>query len=343
MARRLPPSSPSSAYHGAVSKTRASPLIFGINYPWTVFEGRANYGCDFGTNIWNSHSGVSTHVDEVRADLAAMSGAGLEVVRWFVFTDGRGGIAWNAEGELTGFADGFVDDLDAAIECASSAGIRLCLVLLDYFWMHDAGRRRYLATEAGRSAFLDRLIDPMLERYGHVVHSFDVINEPDWVTDGLEPNRAHEPISLEQLRSFVRATADRIHAQSPALVTVGGGRVKFAAEWDRPELGLDFVQVHSYPEVRYPDRDEALFGRTAASFGLTKPILIGEHPSNPRVHPADHLSPWYTLDDYLQLAREGGYLGAWPWSFKGGGAFGDVDLELMRGAIERIRPIRPER
>ena len=84
-------------------------MIFGINYPWTVFEGRANYGCDFGTNIWNSHSGVTQHVDEVRADLEAMSGTGLEVVRWFVFTDGRGGIAWNAEGELTGFADGFFD------------------------------------------------------------------------------------------------------------------------------------------------------------------------------------------------------------------------------------------
>lgn len=312
-------------------------MIFGINYPWTMFEGRANYGCDFGTNIWNSHNGVSQHADEVRADFAAMAGSGLEVARWFVFTDGRGGIAWTADGELTGLADGFVDDMDAAIECASGAGMRLCLVLLDYLWMHDAGRCRYLTTDDGRSAFLDRLIDPVLERYGSAVHSFDVINEPDWVTDGLEPNRAHPPIPFEELRRFIRGTADRVHAQSPALVTVGGGRVKFAAEWDRPGLGLDFVQVHSYPDVRYPERDEALFGRSADSFRLNKPLLIGEHPSNPRVHPDDHLSPAYTLEDYLALARDGGYLGAWPWSFTGGGAFGDVDLELIRAVIERIR------
>ena len=76
-------------------------LIFGINYPWTVFEGRANYGCDFGRNIWNSHTGVSAHVAEVRADFDAMAGTGLEVVRWFVFTDGRGGVAWNPAGQCS--------------------------------------------------------------------------------------------------------------------------------------------------------------------------------------------------------------------------------------------------
>ena len=313
-------------------------MIFGINYPWTVFEGRVNYGCDFGANIWNSHNGVSMHVAEVRADLEAMAATGVEVVRWFVFTDGRGGVAWNPDGELAGIADGFFDDMDAALECASNAGVRLCLVLLDYLWVHDFGRRQYLATEAGRAAFLDRLIEPVLERYGHAVHSFDVINEPDWVTAGLEPNRAQEPMRLDELRNFIRATAERIHARSPALVTVGGGRVKFAAEWDRPELGLDFVQVHSYPDVRYPERDETVFRRSAASFGLTKPLLIGEHPSNPRVHPVGHLSPAYTLEDYLLLARDGGYLGAWPWSFKGGGAFGDVDQEVFRAVIDAVRP-----
>ena len=31
-------------------------MIAGINYPWTVVDGRANYGCDFGRNIWNGHS-----------------------------------------------------------------------------------------------------------------------------------------------------------------------------------------------------------------------------------------------------------------------------------------------
>ena len=299
-------------------------MIAGINYPWTVVEGKPNYGCDFGRNKWNSHGGVTTHPDEVRADFAAMAAMGAEVTRWFVFTDGRGGVEWNAGGELVGLADRFFDDMDAALEISADSGVRLCLVLVDFAWIDDPVRRTALESPA----FNERVLDPFLDRYAGVtsIHSLDVINEPDWVTLGLatDPKRGVWPI--ENLRAFVRAAADRIHARSAALVTVGGGQVRFAREWDDPAYGLDFVQVHSYPDVRYPDRDESVFGRTADEFGLSKPLLIGECPSDPRAHPDGHLSPAYTLADYLGLARDGGYLGAWPWSFKGVDAFGAATL-----------------
>jgi len=306
-------------------------VIAGINYPWTVVGGRPNYGCDFGRNIWNSHTGVSTHLDEVRADFVAMAAIGVEVVRWFVFTDGRGGVRWGRDGELVGLDDLFFTDMDAALGCARDAGLRLCLVLIDYAWAHNATGKALLATDRGLDEFLRHLVDPVLAAYGTTgtraelglaIHSFDIINEPDWVTAGLEPNLVHEPMTLDELRAFVGATAARLRSRSPALITLGGGRVRFAAEWDDPAYGLDFVQVHSYPDVRYQDRDVSLFGRTAASFGLSKPLLIGEHPTSPRQHPADHLPPAYWLEDYQALARDGGYLGAWPWSFKGVDAFG---------------------
>jgi hypothetical protein len=287
-------------------------MIAGVNYPWTVYQDRPNYGCDFGRNKWDSHAGVTAHLDEVRADFEGMAAAGFEVARWFVFTDGRGGVDWHPSGELAGLAERFHDDMDAAVEIASSTGVRVCLVLIDFAWLDDEARRAALES----TAFIDRVLDPFLDRYGahDAIHSFDVINEPDW--------RPEWPI--ENLRAFVGGVAHRIHAKSRALVTLGGGRVRNVKEWDDPDYGLDFVQVHSYPDVRYPDRDDALFGRTAASFGLTKPLLIGECPSDPRKHPDGHLSPAFTLDDYLALARDGGYLGAWPWSFKGVDAFGAV-------------------
>ena len=292
-------------------------MIAGINYPWTIFQGKPNYGCDFGRNKWNSHAGVTAHPDEVRADFAAMAAAGYAVTRWFVFTDGRGGTDWSASGELTGLADRFFDDMDLAVEIAATTGVRLCLVLVDFAWLDDAMRRTALES----AAFLERVLDPFLDRYGahDAIHSYDIINEPDWRPDW----------PIENLRAFAGAVSNRIHSASRALVTLGGGRVRNAKEWDDPAYGLDFVQVHSYPDVRYPDRDDALFGRTAASFGLTKPLLIGECPSDPRRHPEGHLSPAYTLGDYLALARDGGYLGAWPWSFKGVDAFGAaVDVKI---------------
>jgi len=292
----------------------------GINYPWTVYQGKPNYGCDFGWNKWHSHAGVTAHPEDVRADFEAMAAAGFEVTRWFVFTDGRGGVDWNATGELVGIADRFFDDMDAALEISAATNVRLCLVLVDFAWLDDPVRRVAL----GSSAFLDRVLDPLLDRYGanNSIHSLDVINEPDWVTEGLATNPKRGVWPIENLKAFVGGAAARIHARSAALVTLGGGRVRFAQEWDDPAYGLDFVQVHSYPDVRYPDRDVSLFGRTAADFGLSKPLLIGECPSDPRAHPDGHLSPAYTLADYLDLAREGGFLGAWPWSFKGVDAFG---------------------
>jgi hypothetical protein len=299
-------------------------VIPGINYPWTVFEGKPNYGCDFGRNKWDSHAGVTSHLGDVRADFAEMSAMGVEVARWFVFTDGRGGVEWNASGEIVGLAEKFDDDMSAALEIAAAARVRLCLVLVDFAWLDDPVRR--LALES--PAFADRVLDPFLERFGRsdAIHSFDIINEPDWVTEGLATNPRRGTWPVDRLRSFVGSIAQRIRQQSTALVTLGGGQVKFAKEWDAADYGLDFVQVHSYPDVRYQDRDDSLFGRSAADFELTKPLLIGEFPSNPRAHPEGHLSPAYTLDDYLELAREGGYLGAWPWSFKGVDAFGKSSI-----------------
>lgn len=291
--------------------------IRGINYPWTVFEGRPNYGCDFGRNRWNSHTGVTAHLADVRADFETMANAGIEVARWFAFTDGRGGLAWNASGELAGLDDRSFDDFDAALDIATATGVRLCLVLVDFMWLDDASRR--LALESG--AFFDRVLDPLLDRYGasDVIHSFDVINEPEW--------RDEWPV--DHLRAYAGGASQRIHSRSRSLVTLGGAHVRNASQWDDQAYGLDVIQVHSYPDVRYQDRDDSVFDKTAADFGLSKPLLIGECPWHPRAHPDGHLSPARTLEDYLDRARDAGYLGAWPWSFKGVDAFGAVDLSLL--------------
>jgi hypothetical protein len=335
------------------------PLIRGINYPWTVFAGRPNYGCDFGRNIWGSQAGVTAHAGEIQADFAAMAAMGVEVVRWFVFTDGRGGVRWDDRGRVVGLADGALDDLDAALAMASDAGLRLCLVLFDFSWMMHreerdaAGRTIFvtrpdaLATSAGRSATFAALIDPLLARYGtrgpcaalgRAIHSFDVINEPDWVTRGLALDRrrtagtwrarVRRPFSAAELRAFVRGVADRVHAETESLVTVGSARARFAHEWDDPAYGLDFIQVHLYPDARHPKRDRPLVGQPCRILGVSKPVLIGECPANGDAeHPPGVVPAAYSLADYIDTARAGGYLGAWPWSFKGVDGYGAVRAE----------------
>lgn len=286
-------------------------VIIGVNYPWL------HYGCDFGRNKWGSHIGVSTHAAGVRADFAAMAAAGIEVVRWFVLTDGRGGVIWNAQGELAGLDTAFTADMDAALDLAAANGVRLCLVLLDFAWLDDPGRRLALLDRAGASGFIDRVLEPLLDRHGahDAIHSFDIVNEPDWVVRELatDPRRAAWP--LERLRAFVGLAASRIRAKSRASITLGGGRVANAREWDHPAYGLDIVQVHSYPHAR----DRSVLDTPASAFALSRPLLIGECPAHP-------------FEEYARAARDGGYLGAWPWSVNGVDAIGAVDLRLISSA-----------
>jgi hypothetical protein len=334
--------------------------ILGINYPWTVLDGKPNYGCDFGRNIWGSRAGVAMHEADVRADFETMATMGVQVARWFVFTDGRGGVEWDGHGRVVGLADGFFDDLDTALGIARDTNVRVCLVLFDFTWMMhgeelDAAFQTQpdaLRTVDGAASIFTHIIDPLLARYGthgpeaelgRAIHSFDVINEPDWVTRGLALNHSRiqgslrplvRPFSREELRYFVRGVADRVHSTSESLVTVGGGRAKFAAEWDKPVYGLDFVQVHLYPDAEHPGRDRDIVGKPCRDLGVWKRVLIGECPAHAdREHPPSHTPMPYVLADYLAMARTGGYLGVWPWSFRGVDEFGAVTPDQYRDAL----------
>ena len=230
-----------------------------------------------------------------------------------MFTDGRGGVDWNANGELVGIADRFFDDMDAALEIAR----------VDEGAVVPGARRlrvgRRSGTGASRSSRRRSSIACSIRfsidtaptaRFTRSTSSTSPIGS----REGLATNPKRGVWPIANLKAFVGGAADRIHARSSALVTLGGGQVRFAREWDDAAYGLDFVQVHSYPDVRYQDRDVSCFGKTAADFGLSKPLLIGECPV--RASSRGHACR------LLNLAREGGYLGAWPWSFKGVDAFG---------------------
>jgi hypothetical protein len=333
-----------------VSRETHGPFVPGVNYPWTRFQGKNNYGCDFGRNVWGGHGGVSRNREQVGIDFAAMAAAGARVARWFVFTDGRGGVRWTADGTLEGHAEHFFDDMDAALEIAAAHGVQLCLVLFDHLWMFTSEARdgagalvfrthpELFMSAGGRDAVFERLIDPLMTRYGTGgvradlgawIHSFDVMNEPDWATAELEPSRDPKklarPMTLADLRELVRGVADRVHERTRSLVTVGGGRARFASEWDNEAYGLDYLQVHLYLDTRRLASDLDLRTTPCAALRLAKPLVIGEFPANGHFrHPEASAPPTCSMEEYLDYARRGGYLGAWPWSFNGIDEFGAV-------------------
>ena len=343
----------------------------GCNYPWSTDGTTVYYGLDFGANVWGSHLGVSTRRGAIARDFSEMAALGFTVARWFVFGDGRGGIVFDDRGLPAGPDPHLCADVDAALEIARDARIRLDLVLLDHRWMFEGlgetiadpatgallearlpeGRARVLHATAGREALLRRVLEPLVRRYGSAgeradlgsqILAFELMNEPDFIVEEWERDlspRVARPLPFGVLAEIVARLSDLVHRHTTALTTIGCARLHNLWAWDDPALGLDVVQIHSYPDTKHPERDPDVFGMPASTLGLSRRVILGEFPGDgPRRHPADTSPPDTTLGEYLEFAVEGGYAGAWPWSFSGTDDYGT----LPEGPLYQFAKQHPE-
>ena len=334
----------------------------GCNYPWSADGGTAFYGMDFGANLWGSHLGVSTRRAAVTRDFAQMATLGFTVARWFVFCDGRSGIVYDQAGLPQRLDDCFFADMDAALEIAAGADMRLALVVLDHRWMYSGipdavtdpttgvlfdvtlpdGRSRVLTTRAGREALLAHVLEPLVRRYarggmradlGPQVFAYELMNEPDFVVEEWERDlsrRVSQPLRFADLAELVSRFSALVHQHSEALTMMAAARLHNLWAWDDDGLALDLVQVHTYPSMRHPDRDEDVFGRAAGTLGLSRPIVLGEFPCDgPNQHPPGSSPPATTMAHYLDFALAQGYAGAWPWSFRGTDGYGRLPIEPL--------------
>jgi len=340
----------------------------GCNYPWSTDGTSIYYGMDFGANVWGSHVGVSTRRRAIAADFTQMAGLGFTVVRWFVFADGRSGIEYDDRGLPARPESHLFTDLDVALDIAREVDIRLVLVLLDHRWMFKGipdviadpltgallearlpdGRAQVLDTQSGRQALLRNIIEPLVRRYGtsgeradlgSQILAFEFMNEPDFVIEEWERDlstRVARPLRFEALAELVSRTSELVHVHTRALTTMASARLHNLWAWDDAELGVDFVQVHSYPDTNHPARDADVFGMPASSLGVKKPVVLGEFPGDGlRQRPAGASPPPTTLDEYLEFALSAGYLGAWPWSFSGTDAYGRLPEVSLRNFARR--------
>jgi hypothetical protein len=347
----------------------------GCNYPWSFDGTTAFYGLDFGANVWGSHLGVSTRRDAVARDFAEMARLGFTVTRWFLFCDGRAGIVYDERGLPEALDDRVLDDLDAALEIAVASGIRVAFVMLDHRWMYAGlagavvdpvsgaslqvtlpdGRADVLHLPDGRDRLFARVLEPIVRRYGRGgaraelgagVAAYELMNEPDFVIDEWEADRSRHvprPLPFAIVAESIARFSHLVHASCDAVTTLGGARLRNLWAWEDPGLGLDLLQVHSYPDLRHPERDPDIFGTPAASHAGARPLLLGEFPGNgPARHPPHAAPPATTLDDYLEFAVSHGYAGAWPWSFSGTDDYGPLPEEpLVRFARARPELVNP--
>ena len=346
--------------------------LHGCNYPWSTDGSTIFYGLDFGANVWGSHLGVSTRRAAVARDFAEMAALGFIAVRWFVFCDGRAGIVYDDRGLPAGPDPHLFADLDAALEIAGDNGIRIDFVLFDHRWMYSGvretiadpvtgllldarlpeGRARVFLSRQGRDRLFDRLLVPLVRRYGSwgeradlaaSVLAFEFMNEPDFVIEEWERDLSSYvrlPLPFEVVSELVGRLSDLVRQHSQAFTTLGCARLHNLWAWDDEALDLDLLQVHSYPDTRHPDRESDLFGMPAVALSRQRRVILGEFPGNgPEQHPEGASPPATTLGEYLEFAVNSGYAGAWPWSFSGTDAYGRLPAEPLKEFAAKHRDL----
>jgi hypothetical protein len=285
-------------------------FIVGVNLPWL------SYGGDFGANRWQPCGGVGQPARRLvlREVLRGLAGHGIAAVRWFMLADGRAGLQEPAAGEVAGLDDCVFRDADAALEELERAGLTAVFVLFDFHWFNRArivdgvrtgGRGPLAADEALRARLLDRVVGPLLERYGRhsSIAAWDVINEPEWVTRGIRLPPRRSDVPRQAMQGFIRDVVDLIHDRTSQAATVGCASTRTLPLV--AGLGLDVYQAHWYDRLER----RAPLDRPVGGLGLDRPLILGEFPTRGSAR---------TPVQIMEAARQSGYAAAFAWSVMAG-------------------------
>ena len=328
-------------------------FLLGANYPWN------SYGGDFGGNAWGTY-GVHTKPDEYTAHFQKMADGGLQVVRWFVFTDGRAGVIFDNSGTPSGLDENVLVDLDVAITIARDRGLYLVPVLFDFHWMNwgeqingvqIGGRSDTITDPIKRAALLDKVVIPLLEAYADepTVLAWEIMNEPEWSISDLpdgSPDPKTDAVPLKDFYELSVAIADAVRSKTSAYVTLGSASLKWVKVWtpqfavahNLTPLTLDFYQAHYYSWMDGQGFDEhadygtlkfSPFEQSYAELGLDRPLVIGE----------------LVISDSAAMRLDAlvanGYAGAWPWSLNADYGLDLPGIKEWAGAHAELADLPP--
>jgi len=363
---------------------RGSVLDVGMNVPWI------RCAWDFGDPPldWVADSDVDDRRRRVRRDwdrkLGALREAGVGVVRFWVLGSGHN---YPARSDVTPrFDDGvvspsviaplsraFIDDFQHVLSLMARHGLKALPSLLSFEWGFPGvarqrrvvgGRGGWLEDDGARRAFLDAVLEPLLQVGHHdTIFAWEVMNEPEWCSRGWRPtNSPSDRATVDQahMEAFLQEALDRIasagfvgsvgfaHRQVPGKRQLTTGFVRYlqhlAATAPRGATFGYLHQFHHYPRTRAlpPAHDHP------AHHGL--PVAVGEFPSAPawkrpphRVHGA-----WRVFREHLKELADKGIPTNWralgeargpaPWIARDWNP--DPELDAERYLLSRLTTLQ---
>lgn len=320
-------------------------FLSGVNVPWQ----NGGYGADFGTvEEWGQHTYSAAATEAMFAELSA---AGVNSVRWWVFTDGRGAPEFDANsgGGVTGLDADFLPSMASAIQLAEQYDIYLVFTLWDFAMIfadsnvngrgeHAGGHRDLIVETAVRQSFIDNALLPMLAypvgdrtigTHPNVL-AWEIINEPEWLISelGAVDGQVPQPVSLAQMQRFVAELAAAVHQNSSQMVTVGSASMKWNSDdalgaagniWGDDDLApyaaagtLDFYQIHYYG---WMNGDEVTWSYSPLFNDFAAAGF--DKPTVIGEYSADAEGTGLTPAGLLDAFYDNGYAGAWAWTYEG--------------------------
>ena len=305
-------------------------FVVGVNLPWI------GYGTDVGASLWFPDGGISRQpvaLDRLDRTLAAVARDGMTAVRVFLLCDARSGVLFDSGGFPLGIDEVVLADVDVIVSAARRHHIGLMPVLLDFHLCREptivagvqlGGHSRLIAEPEARTAFIDRVLRPIVERYAgdDAVIAWDVMNEPEWCLRGGLFKR--HPVSFDALQRFLGDVVDCVHRTTPQPVTIG-----CAGTWRLDlvtPLGLDFYQIHWYDRFGW-----SALERPVEELGLAdRAVVLGEFAGRSA-----------RIADVLDEAKRAGYEGALVWSALADDAYSAFPPELVQWVRAHADPIPP--
>jgi hypothetical protein len=167
------------------------------------------------------------------------------------------------------------------------------------------GRADAISDDAKRARFLEEALEPLLQvsrQYADAIYAWELINEPDWVTERWHPNPTDERLVPEpSMRAFIQEGSERVR-RAGFNPTVGFAS---AATFRQCGIGAGVSQFHHYPGGRATlDRHEFDLG------------IIGEFATAAIDVWPDLIDQGQTVLNRLRLADACGYALAIPWAFR---------------------------